>query len=287
MKNLFSFNLNNEDEELFSPVLKKCTLREIDKEFSKKQDETAKKMDELEKKWTLPGWLAVVRVVAILLGAMLFVTVINTLSERGKEAFSSPATVIFLVVGILLVGFGAACFVIEGTKKKKVENSDEYKNLISYAEGLLKSSEEELKIPTDRICVDVFYYPYEEKDGKEKKVALFKYLNHQLFLFKENDCLCLADASVVFGIKLEYIKKIVKIPGSVAFAGWNKEESRGSEKYKPYRIHEDKLGILYTKNTVSIQLDIDGEEYEIVIPPYELEHFEAITDLRAVGMGAE
>lgn len=287
MKNFFSFDVNSNEEDVLSPVVKKHIAREVDQDFYKRQEDAGKRMDELEKKWSIPGWLSVVRVIAILLGAMLFVTIINTLSENGKSAFETPATTIFLVLGVLLIGFGVFAFVFEYKRRKNVENSDEYKNAIAYAEGLLKESQEKLQIPDEKKSVDIFYLPYEEKDGKEKKVALFKYLNHQLYLFKEEDCLCLADAAIVLKIKLENVKKLVKNPNSEAFAGWNKEVGRSNEKYKPYRIHEDKLGILYVKNTVSVQLEIDGEEYEIVIPPYELEHFEEITGLRAIGMGAE
>ncbi|MBO5312506.1 MAG: hypothetical protein J6B29_00935 [Clostridia bacterium] len=279
MKNLFGINIGNENEDELSKELKSLVVRELDPYLTARQEEAMSKLDELESKWSMPSWLSVLRIALIGLGTALLVTVIRALLDMGADAFASPFTIVFAVLGAVLVGVGIALFVIEGKRRRGVESSDEYKTFVSYLNSLDASVEQSLKIPTDRASVDVLYLPYEEKDGKIKSNRHFKYLNIERSLFIEDGKLCIADGGYVYGISLDSIKALVLRDERISFAQWNKEEMFDKGEYKEYHISVDNTGVLHMKGLISLQLIKDGEELEITLPLYEKEAIESLTGL--------
>ncbi len=61
---------------------------------------------------------------------------------------------------------------------------------------------------------------------------------------------------------------------------WNKEESIKSERYKPYKMTENNLGFVIIKNYYALKLHTNFGEYEILIPPYEIETFTAMLRIK-------
>lgn len=283
MRNLFSFNIEENSEITgVSKYAEPFVLREINDSIADNQKKIGEKMDELEKKWALPAWLGYTKVITIGFGAMLLACCLMILIGVGfGYAFSSPLFVVSFVGGIILFGFGAGCFIVEYRKKRLVENSDEYKKAMEYIDSLSKKSENYLKLPQEKTKVDIFFYPYIVRDDKIKDNSAFKYLNMSYYLFEENEKLCLANNNTVYGIDKSLFKAMMCDIKKTSFSLWNKDKPHSHEEYKKHKITLDHYGIYHVKNACSVRFETtEGEKREIVIPPYEIPHFEKILGLK-------
>ena len=285
MRNLFSFNIEASSEiSEVSKYAKPFVLREANEAIVENQKKIAKKMDELEAKWSLPTWLGYTKVISISIGAMLLACCLMIVIGVGfAYAFSAPLFVVAFVFGILLFGFGAGCFITEYRKKRLVESSDEYKKAMKYIDELSQKSENYLNLPSEKTKVDIFYYPYIIRDDKIKDSSAFKYLNTSHYLFEENGMLCLANNNTVYGIDKGLFKRMLCNVKKTSFSIWNKDKPHSAEEYKKYKIVLDHYGIYHVKNACSVQLETaDGEKREIVIPPYEIPYFEKILGIKVL-----
>lgn len=285
MKNLFGFNI--EEGSGFAGGFENAApyvIREASHSYVKNQKKIESKMDELEKKWSLPAWLNYVKIISIGVGAMLLACAVMILIGVGfSPAFSNGWFVTSLVLGILLFAAGAICFVIEYKRKKAVEDSGEYKDAMAYIDELTKKSEELLCLPEEKTKVDVFFHTYIVRDGKQRDNTAFKYLNLSLFLFEEDNKLCLATNNTVYGFEKPLFKRMLQNPKKVSFSVWNKEKHHSSEEYRDFKISLDHYGTYHVRNATSLVFEnSDGFEREIVIPPYEAHHFEKLLNLKSV-----
>lgn len=282
MKNFFSVNIDEcSGEDAYSPHQKPFIVRRINEASEREQAEALSRYEELQRKWSLPTWLMVVRVVAICLGAIFLVTVLRALLESDASIFKSPYAVTFLILGVVLVGVGVFLFIYERKKRYDVESSPEFLEFMTYINELDNSLNKELLLPLDRVQVDVLYYPYHEKNGKITDNKGFKYINQSLDLFIEGGKLCLADSGTVFGIDTSLFKRMLINPDKVTFAGWCKAEEYNKGEFKDYGISMSTTGIFAIKNSCSIQFTKDEEKFEIIVPPYEIKHFEALLGIKA------
>lgn len=261
---------------------KEYVIREAYSSHLKNQEKIAKKMDELEDKWSLPSWLTYVRVISVALGAMLIACAVMIVIGVGfASAFSRGWFVAGLIVGVIFFAFGLTCFIVEYARKKRVENSEDYKKAMKYIDDLTERSREYLGIPESKATVDVFFYPYILRDGHERDNGAFKYLNTSLYLFEEENKLCLANNNTVYGIDKSLFKRMLQNPKKVSFSVWNKDVPYGSDELKEYKINRDHYGIFHVKNVTSVIFETeDGFKREIVIPPYEVHHFEKILGIK-------
>ena len=178
MKNIFSFNINESSE--LSDVAKLAqpyAIRQVDEAIQSNQKAITDKMDELEKKWRLPTWLSYIKVIAICIGvAILACYLMMFISVGFSQALSGVLSWSLFICGIALFFLGVALFVTETIRRKRTENSSEYKNAMKYIERLSRKSESYLKLPEDKVKVDVFFYPFVILNDKEVDNSAFKYL---------------------------------------------------------------------------------------------------------------
>ena len=102
-----------------------------------------------------------------------------------------------------------------------------------------------------------------------------------MYVYAQDGSLCIADLHTVYKIApLDAFKKIEYITKKSSFDFWTKDDDYDSDKYKEYKISADKYETeYYIKNLCSLQFDISGEEYEIIIPPYDIYAIEELTGL--------
>ena len=102
-----------------------------------------------------------------------------------------------------------------------------------------------------------------------------------MYVFAENGYLCMADLHTVYKIApLDSFKKIEYITRKSSFDFWTKDEDFDSPKYKEYKISSDKYEtVYYIKNLCSLQFELNGEEFELIIPPYDIYAIEELTGL--------
>ena len=102
-----------------------------------------------------------------------------------------------------------------------------------------------------------------------------------LYLFEEDEKLCLATNNTVYGIDKSSFKRMLQNPKKTSFSVWNKDEPHSSDKYKDYKITLDHYGTYHVKNVTSVIFENeDGNKREIVIPPYEVKYFSDILNLK-------
>ena len=278
MKNLFTVNIDAEDEG-FSPELNSLKTREVSADTSRRLESNAEDYLGFLKKSFLPVPLLVIKYICLILGVSIISVTLSTCAEMGE---ANSRIYIFLSIGIaFLVGF-IILYTISKYKEALVMNSDEYKNAVATSDNLEKSSKFELGIPDNAHEIDIFAWTYELKDGEIKKgLSESEYTPYEMYVFEEKGCLCIADLHSVYKIApLDSFKKIEYITRKSSFDFWTKDEDFDSAKYKEYKISSDKYEcVYYIKNLCSLQFDLNGEEYEIIIPPYDIYAIEELTGL--------
>ncbi len=282
MKNVFAYNtaVGELDGE-------KLALRKIDEDLSERQDRLIEKGEAQQEKASLPLWLQIVK---LIMQFLMIVTIGGFLSGVIKALGNGKTFAEVLNNGwwILMVGgISAIVFLtlhfFEKKKVKTVVESEELEILENHSKGLHFEIMESLKVPQDAPQVDFFAHPYKlSRNGKKKNAGgMSAYVNLYLYAYREEDRLCIADMGTVYAVPLAGLKGIVKIEKTATFSSWNKEEPYNKGAYKKYKITVNNYGTLFVKPYYSLQFIADGEEFELLFPPYELETLEKLTGLTA------
>ena len=273
MKNLFTVDVDsNEEYGEYSSFI----LRKVDAELSQRQNESFEELDEHQKKASLPFWLSIIKFICMLAFMIILVAMVKSLDEVGLDVFTRIPwlTAVGAIGGITAL----VLHIVERQKQKTVAESDDFKEDIAEAEKIIAESREALGIPSDAVNTDVFLYPCKTKKGKINNAnSEFEFMNMELKLFLEDGYLCFADADCVIGIPVCDITEIVSVDGRRSFFGWNKEEAFNKGEYKKYKITQNNFGTNFSKNCYALRLVTDGNEYEIIFPPYELDTFTRMT----------
>lgn len=274
MKNLFQFNVNTEEA-----AYDKYTVRSVSDETSSKQDSAQDELKNMEKTSKIPRWLKIIQMLCALTAACVFLGLLRAFGENmGKESFASMwkrfvgnGVIIMIVVGVICTAVAIALRVWELKRIKRVESSEEYKTVIDECDNIHNGSYEELGVPSDADSLDVLCFPYKlNRKGKEKNGCQFaQYVPIRYKIFKQDDNLYFADVNDLIKIPLSAVMGASYVPKRVAFYGWTKDETFRSPKYKPYKIRANNFGALFMKGYISVNLILDGEENEIIIPLYE------------------
>ncbi|MDE5563140.1 MAG: hypothetical protein K2J01_06320, partial [Clostridiales bacterium] len=178
---------------------------------------------------------------------------------------------IMIVVGVVCLAVAIALHVWERKRVKRVESTEEYKTALDGCDNMHNGCYEELGVPEGADSLDVLCFPYKlNRKGKEKNGCQFaQYVPINYKIFKQDDSLCFADVNDLIQIPLSAVKDANYVPKTVTFYGWIKDDKFNSEKYKPYKIRANNVGALFMKGYISVNLLLDGEEKEIIIPLYE------------------
>jgi len=219
---------------------------------------------------------ALLRTLLLTMGVLLFTVGIFNANKAGAFSFfgifqTSPVLMIVAVVSIVLA---VVMMVVERKRMKKAGQSE------ALAEWKTRSKEAEaeafdaLKAPQDAILMDLLTATYAMKNGAPKNVT---YTAFDFHAWVENGCLCLADVENVVALPLNQIKGISELPGKTYFYFWNKKEPPESESYRQYNIRRTYLGAYSVKGVRAAHIRSDFGEYELLVPPYELESFLHLT----------
>lgn len=273
MKNIFGLNNDNENFDGYH-----FRIREINPQLKEKIDEHQKENEALSKKSSLPKSLSIIKIVCFFVAITVISGIIRSLDEVTlKEAYNNIPFLFY--IGGLTILIYVFILIYENNKKTNIETSEEFKKLQEDSDELIQKALEDLKVPLDAKKIDIFIYPYKIKTSKEKQVKslqMFKYINYEFNVFNEADKLCFADSNQVIAIPLSSINKIFEINKKVSFFGWNKIEKYNKGEYKKYKITANNYGTLFIKTYYSI---IINEEYELLIPGYEINQILELTNL--------
>ena len=278
MKNVFGILYNPKSKDNHPNYDGACFIeKEIRSDGQEAIDEINSQHAQHEKKMSLPLPLSIVRLLAGCVALIMVVSILKA-DVTLAEAFSN-APWAFYSAAISGVIFGILQ-IYEVIKKKKHTSSDEFKEFVNNSEEAVRIAKEQLGIPQNAPSIDVFVYVYKYKNNKDFPVSgMAKYQTVECYLFQNKDKLFLADLSMVLGFEKSNFYKIEKISKRVTSQGWNKEHAINSEKYKKYKLTLNQYGTVFFKYHYSLQLAHDGNIFEILIPPYEIETISKLLNL--------
>lgn len=284
MKNLFSLNVKTQ-EKTYTPFV----TRSVSAETSSQQEAFDDKLTKSKKASDLPLWLQVIQLLCLLGAVCIFLGLLRAFGENEHdESFSqmwarfvSNGAITMIIVGVICLAVFIVLFVWGRLRAKKVQASPEYQSAMEEREKLQTDSYKELDVPDNAEELDVFCYPFKyTRKGKEKwGNGLSQYVAIRVKIFKDDDNLYFADTSEVIKIPVTAVRAVNSINKRLGFLGWNKAAKPNSPEYKPYKITANNMGVLFVKWCFFVNLILDGEEYEIIIPPYENEILRKYVDL--------
>lgn len=189
-----------------------------------------------------------------------------------------------MYIGLGLVIIGGLILLFRHLKVKKTKEDETEDKLNIKVEHLLKECYEQLNIPIDALKIDIISTKYHTNKKGEHKFAnqnLFIPINEETSWFIEEDSLFIADLISVIKIPLNSIKALKEIDKRILLRQWNKEESFNSEKYKSYKIKPQNAGLfLIAKTYYSLEFNVDNEEYNILVPKYDLNNLLKLLPLK-------
>ncbi len=183
--------------------------------------------------------------------------------------------VMLIAVGIIICGYIRSKRILDGGSAIAL---DEQGKLLE------RDCHEALGIPLDAENVEFFAVDYAVENGK---VELLESLgsgsiNTEYKVYVWNNKLCMADISEKHSVPLENTVGIKRIDDRISFMFWYKDTPYNKDEYKQYNIKFDKKEQEYTvKWYYSLQIQYNGEDYELYFPPYELSVIEKLTGFKA------
>ena len=260
-------------------------VRQTSDELLKKMDNVGAEANALVEKGTPSRRWALFRTLLLTMGMLLLMFGIFNANSAGVYSFSGvfQTSPVLMIAAIGCIVLAVVMLIIERIRLKKAGQNEE----ITEWRTRLKEAEQEafdaLQTPPDAILMDLFTVTYSLKNGEMRNAT---YTAFDFHAWIENECLCLADVESVVAIPLDAIKSISELPGKMQFYFWNKKEPPQSEAYRQYSIRKTYFGAYSIKGVCAAHIRGDFGEYELLIPPYELETFLRLTG-KAIRSGTE
>lgn len=206
---------------------------------------------------------------------------VSSLQRIKNETATQTEKYIHLAVGLGCMAIGGLGILAIRVYSKKLAASPEMMALNKSAQELTSSLMMELNVPVSSMKMDIIFPIVKDKKGKEVVSAftLTPYINYEMQVFVENDMLCFADLHGVYALPLSGFVDITCIKKSIALPNWNKEIFPKDERYKIYKIRDNDMGMYTIKPYYQVNLKIQGEDYQITLPNYELKNFLSILTL--------
>lgn len=220
--------------------------------------------------------VALLRNLAMILGVVLLMVAYSNAASAEITTFGGMlrAYPVMFIASFALWAFAIGTIFYERARAKKAQAGETANDLQQRSDAIDGEAYAALNVPQDAISLDLLSSTYRVKNGEVKNTL------HTAFAFRafaENGCLCLADVENVVAIPIDDIAGFTRLDRNIAFYFWNKPESPRSETYRPYRIRTTYFGAFTVKGVVVMHIRSEFGEYEILIPPYEVEAVRQLT----------
>ena len=173
--------------------------------------------------------------------------------------------------------------VISNRKAKSVMEGEEFAQSTRRLDAEIDRVFRELQVPEDAKKVDVVQLTYRWKNGTVKISTTGSettpYTNVSLRVFRREDVLCLADLENRYELPISAMRRLKLVKKPLVIQGWNKEEKLNDPFYKPYKLTMDNYERVHTKSYGLLELNHDGVDWALWLPPYELNYISALTGL--------
>ena len=266
---------------------KEFVVQETSKALYEAFDKSTDDVGGFHKKATMPLWFRIIHRL-IGLGALIVSTSIVkiVLNNDGIETFVKVVKEMpwFVLLGVACWAVFGIMALIGRKKVKEIAESDEYNHSQSKAESLSNTIYAELGVPPQAPFVDILSFQYKIKDGEikpqGKEFKTVPFINIAFRIHSDSENLYLTEMENKYAFSFSEIKgiKIIKERGLVQ--AWNKEEEFNKGEYKQYKIIKNDYGY-YFKHYCILELEHNGESWQIYFPDYDLPIVEQATGLKA------
>ena len=197
------------------------------------------------------------------------------------EAFENAPFIFWLMGGCGVVWL--VLTILTNRKAKNVMAGEDFNMSTRRLEGEIDRVYRELQVPEDAKEVDVVQLTYRWKNGTVKISTTGSettpYTNVSLRVFRREDVLCLADLENRYELPISAMRRLKMVKKPLVIQGWNKEEKLNDPFYKPYKLTMDNYERVHTKSYGLLELNHDGVDWALWLPPYELNYISALTGL--------
>ena len=197
------------------------------------------------------------------------------------EAFENAPFIFWLMGGCGVVWL--VLTILTNRKAKNVMEGEGFGQSTRRLEGEIDRVFRELQVPEDAKEVDVVQLTYRWKNGTVKISTTGSettpYTNVSLRVFRREDVLCLADLENRYELPISAMRRLKMVKKPLVIQGWNKEEKLNDPFYKPYKLTMDNYERVHTKSYGLLELNHDGVDWALWLPPYELNYISALTGL--------
>lgn len=254
---------------------------------SQSLERSTQRADETIKKSKLPNLLVGIQwlsgLTAITFAYSMVKAFINGENMSLAKAYRNAPWVFWVCIGCAILW--AVLKVVSVRRKKEVLESDEGVSVTRNLKVNVEAVYSELSVPDYAKEVDVLMFYYKEKNGEvkvcEKGIQFFSHYNLPFRAYADASNLYLANMEGKWSFPLYSLKAIRMVKKRVRLDSWNKPEEYHKGRYKQYKLIADDNGCIHCKRHYVVEFNIDGEEWGIYIPSYELPVFEALTGLKA------
>ena len=197
------------------------------------------------------------------------------------EAFENAPGIFWLMGGCGIVWL--VLTILTNRKAKTVMAAEDFSQSTRRLESEIDRVFRELQVPEEAKQVDVVQLTYRWKNGTVKISTTGSettpYTNVSLRVFRREDVLCLADLENRYELPIAAMRRLKKVKKPLVIQGWNKEEKLNDPFYKPYKLTMDNYERVHTKSYGLLELNHDGMDWALWLPPYELNYISALTGL--------
>lgn len=246
-------------------------VRTIDPALKEKMETFGKDAESFANEYRPSQRLALLRTLSLVVGIVLLILARMKGNAAGVGSFGAliRAYPIPLISAFLLWGIAIGLVVYERISLSKAGTSDTAQNLKERSKVIDKEAYAALGVPDGATALDLLTSSYRTQNGEPKNIV------HTAFAFRawsENGTLYLSDIENVVAIPTSAIAEFTHIEHSISFYFWNKAESP-----RQYGVRANYAGTYTVKDVVAAHIRSDLGEYELLIPPYEMENFLRLT----------
>ena len=261
MKNLFGFDGKTRQSNNSNFI-----IRDLDSVGeNKKLEEVMKNNLTARKNAYLPVWLVLPAYLFILAGLILL-----CLGLPDVDTGFTQTHLILLIVGGVLGALAMVVLTINFVRIRKLNADPYFKQSLEREEKL---TDEALKIPENAEKIDFLVI------DKPSKFPV--YHMRTLKVFKENGLLCFSDSYEIIGIPLSQVMTAYAINSKTRFTSLGEMSKEKRNRYGIKRSLNNN-GQYIINSRLVVELQLNGEQYEIIVAGYNAETFTKLLEKTAV-----
>ena len=256
----------------------------IAQELSGKLEETYQELNRevssIDKQTTLPKVLRGVRYISrVSIFAIPAVLIESCGDNQRNRSNNKSGYAIFLLLWFGMIAITLLLDAYEVWRTRRVVDGQKFQDTEQRAGAFTKEALAVLGVPENAVQMDVLA-AYYRREGymmySTYSRLIWYYDNISMYVWRKENVLCFADSTLRMEIPLDAFRSAEIIKKGYYISKWNQKEAFRSQEYKRYRIHCVQ-GEICVPKYMAVRLLYKDNEYEMRVPPWEVESLRRIT----------